>query len=107
MRENLSLKEKIKSYEKIDKDNLSRIKSPGSVEILDAESDEVILVNIQDGRISSHGGRLAVTARRIWLNDQRASKQEPEPSTGIHPACQTTGLVVRIEELDFTTRLKS
>ena len=42
MRENQSLKEKIKSYEKIEKENSSRIKSLGSVEILDAESDEVI-----------------------------------------------------------------
>ena len=42
MRENQSLKEKIKSFEKIEKDNLSRIKSLGSLEILDAESDEVI-----------------------------------------------------------------
>ena len=42
MRENQSLKEKIKTFEKIEKDNLSRIKSLGSVEVLDAESDEVI-----------------------------------------------------------------
>jgi hypothetical protein len=42
MRENQSLKEKIKSFEKSEKENSSRIKSLGSVEILDAESDEVI-----------------------------------------------------------------
>ena len=43
LRENVSLKAKIKVFEKNEMDNISRIKSPGHVEIIDAESDEVFL----------------------------------------------------------------
>lgn len=42
MRENQSLKEKLKSFERNEEEKSSRIKSLGSVEIVDAESDEVI-----------------------------------------------------------------
>lgn len=43
LRENISLKAKVKLFEKNEMENVSRLKSPGYIEFIDAESDEVFL----------------------------------------------------------------